>query len=237
MDEQTPERKKPEPAPVLPPVDRPAMAPAAAPVSLGSGQRPAMGSGPAPIPLGPGEHPAMAPGPAAVPLGPGERQAIAPASTPASLPGSGQPALPAGTQPEDPLRQQITAILSPARTIAVVGASDKPGKASHRVFFYLLHAGFEVYPVNPTFKELGGRPAFPDLRSIPVKIDIVDIFRRPEQVMPVVEEAIAVGARAVWMQEGIVHEEAASRARAAGLSVVMDRCVMKEHRKLAGTVP
>jgi len=217
MDEQTPERKKPEPAPVLPPVDRPAMAPAAAPVPIGPDKRQAMASGNTPVPLGPGDRPA-----------------IAPASAPASLPASGAQALSAGTPPTDPLREQLDAILSSARTIAVVGASDKPGKASHRVFFYLMHAGFEVYPVNPAFKELGGRPAYPDLKSLPVKIDIVDIFRRPEQVMPVVEEAIAVGARAVWMQEGIVNEEASSRARAAGLLVVMDRCVMKEHRRMKG---
>jgi hypothetical protein len=215
MDEQTPQKKSPEPALVLPAADRPAMA-AAAPW----------------VPIGPGERQAMASGNAPVPLGPGERQAIAPASTPASLPASGAPALAAGTPPTDPLREQIAAILSSARTIAVVGASDKPGKPSHRVFFYLLHAGFEIYPVNPTFKELGGRPAFPDVCSIPVKLDIVDIFRRPEQVLPVVEEAIAVGAKAVWMQEGIVNEEAASRARGAGLLVIMDRCVMKEHRKM-----
>jgi hypothetical protein len=176
----------------------------------------------------------MASGNTPVPLGPGDRPAIAPASAPASLPASGAQALSAGTPPTDPLREQLDAILSSARTIAVVGASDKPGKASHRVFFYLMHAGFEVYPVNPAFKELGGRPAYPDLKSLPVKIDIVDIFRRPEQVMPVVEEAIAVGARAVWMQEGIVNEEASSRARAAGLLVVMDRCVMKEHRRMKG---
>jgi predicted CoA-binding protein len=86
-------------------------------------------------------------------------------------------------------------------------------------------------------KELGGRPAYPDLRAIPVKMDVVDIFRRPEDVPAVVEEAIAAGARAVWMQEGIVNEEAAARARSAGLTVVMDRCFMKEHRKTKGERP
>ncbi|MEM4728193.1 MAG: CoA-binding protein [Thermoplasmata archaeon] len=118
------------------------------------------------------------------------------------------------------------------RTVAVVGASDKPGRPSHRVTFYLIRAGFEVYPVNPTIKEVGGRGTYPDLRSVPVPIDVVDIFRRPESILPVVEEAISVGAKAIWMQEGIVNEEAAARARVAGLAVVMDRCIMKEHRKM-----
>jgi hypothetical protein len=131
-------------------------------------------------------------------------------------------------------KDDIRRLLGTARTVAVVGASETPGKASHRVFFFLLHAGFDVYPVNPALKELGGRPAFPDLKSVPVKLDIVDIFRRPEAVLPIVEEAIAAGAKAIWMQEGIVNEQAAARARAAGLAVVMDRCIMKEHRKLLG---
>jgi hypothetical protein len=167
-----------------------------------------------------------------------DRPAIAPAPAPSSLPESGQAALPGGAPPApDPQRGTIEALLPGARTIAVVGASDKPGKPSHRVTFYLIRAGFDVFPVNPTIKEMGGRPAFPDLRSVPAKIDIVDIFRRPEQVGPVVEESIAVGARAVWMQEGIVNEEAAARARAAGLGVVMDRCIMKEHRRFKGEKP
>ena len=163
-----------------------------------------------------------------------ERQAIAPVAVPPSqLPPSQLPALSAGAStPTDPLAHSIHEVLGTAKTIAVVGASDKPGKPSHRVTFYLMHAGFDVYPVNPTFKELGGKPVYPDLRSIPAKIDVVDIFRRPDQVMPVVEEAIAVGAKAVWMQEGIRNDEAAARARAAGLAVVMDRCMMKEHRKM-----
>jgi len=131
-------------------------------------------------------------------------------------------------------KDDIRRLLGTARTVAVVGASETPGKASHRVFFFLLHAGFDVYPVNPSLKELGGRPAFPDLKSVPVKLDIVDIFRKAESVLPIVEEAIAAGAKAIWMQEGIVNEEAAARARAAGLSVVMDHCIMKEHRKLLG---
>jgi len=127
-------------------------------------------------------------------------------------------------------------ILKGARTIAVVGASNAPGKPSHRVAFYLMRAGFEVYPVNPAFKELVGRPVYPGLKSLPpgVKMDVVDIFRKPEAVLPIVEDAIAIGAKAVWMQEGVVNEEAAAKARAAGLKVVMDHCIMKEHRMMKG---
>jgi predicted CoA-binding protein len=127
-------------------------------------------------------------------------------------------------------------LLKTARTIAVVGASDTPGRPSHRVLFYLMRAGFDVYPINPALKELGGRPVYPDLKSLPagVKIDVVDIFRKPDAVLPIVEEAIAIGARAVWMQEGIVNEQAAAKARAAGLAVIMDHCIMKEHRIMRG---
>jgi len=216
MDEERAKKKIPEPTPVLPPADRPAIAPAAQ-QAFAPGGRQAIASA---------DIPAIAPA---------DRQAIAPGPAPSSLPESGQPALPSGASAApDPLKDVIEAILRPARTIAVVGASDKPGKPSHRVSFYLMQAGFEVFPVNPALRELGGRPAFPDLRSVPKRIDIVDIFRRPETVLSVVEEAIAVGARAVWMQEGIINEEAAARARSAGLAVVMDRCVMKEHRRMNG---
>jgi predicted CoA-binding protein len=208
MEDEKAKKRAPEHAPVLPPADKPAIAP--------SGQQA----------IAPTSRPA---------LSGSNVSAIAPASTPAPLPESGQLALPEGKpQKPDPQRQAIDALLRNTRTIAVVGASDKPGKPSHRVTFYLMHAGFEVYPVNPTITELGGRPAFPDLRTVPVNIDIVDVFRRPEQVGPVVDEAIAVGAKAVWMQEGIVNEEAAAKARAAGLVVIMDRCVMKEHRRMLG---
>ncbi len=153
--------------------------------------------------------------------------------------GGGPPVLPspAPLEGEGGRDEAIPTILRTMRSVAVVGASDKPGRPSHRVTFYLIRAGFEVYPVNPTIKELGGRPVYPDLVSIPEAIDIVDIFRKPESVLPIVEEAISIGAKAVWMQEGIVNEEAAARARTAGLAVVMDRCIMKEHRKLLGAAP
>jgi hypothetical protein len=171
----------------------------------------------------------------AIPAGP-EQQAIA-ASPMLQLPSPKEQLQPhKGTAPDDPHRQTIQELLKGVRTIAVVGASNTPGKPSHRVTFYLMHAGFDIYPVNPTLKELGGRPAYPDLKSIPAgtRIDVVDIFRKPEAVMPVIEEAIAIGAGAVWMQEGIVNEEAAAKARAAGLKVVMDHCIMKEHRMMRG---
>lgn len=176
---------------------------------------------------------------------PAQPQAISSPAQQQAISGSPTPQLPSttdstrphkGTAPDDPHRQMIQELLKGVRTVAVVGASNTPGKPSHRVTFYLMHAGFDVYPVNPALKELGGRPAYPDLSSIPAgtRIDVVDIFRKPEAVMPIIEEAIAIGAGAVWMQEGIVNEEAAARARAAGLKVVMDHCIMKEHRMMRG---
>lgn len=126
--------------------------------------------------------------------------------------------------------QQIDKILKEARTIAVVGLSDKPERASYRVSSYMQRQGFRIIPVNPTIQSSLGETAYPDLASVPEKIDLVDIFRRSEEVPPIVDQAIQLGARAVWMQEGIVNEEAAAKAAAAGLDVVMDRCIMVEHR-------
>lgn len=125
---------------------------------------------------------------------------------------------------------ELTSLLKSARRIAVVGLSPKPGRPSHQVGAYLLAAGYEVIPVNPGHDRLLGLTAYPDLRSVPGRVDIVDIFRRAEEVPAIVEEAIAIGAGAVWMQLGIVHEQAAARARAAGLAVVMDRCLMVDHQ-------
>ena len=123
-------------------------------------------------------------------------------------------------------------LLTSARTIAVVGLSPKEARPSHQVARYLIAAGYEVIPVNPGQSEILGRTCYPDLVSVPVAVDIVDIFRRSEDVGPIVEAAVAIGARAVWMQLGVVNEEAAHRARAAGLTVVMDRCLKVEHRNL-----
>lgn len=123
-------------------------------------------------------------------------------------------------------------ILNDYRNIAVVGASPNPERPSHIVFDYLAHHGYHVIPVNPNTKEILGHNSYPDLRSIPEKVDVVDIFRSSEEVMPVVDEAIRIGAKAVWMQEGVINEEAAAKARKAGLLVVMDKCMLKEHRHL-----
>jgi predicted CoA-binding protein len=125
--------------------------------------------------------------------------------------------------------EEIRDILKSARVIAVVGLSDKPDRDSHRVAAYMQRAGYRIIPVNPAVKEVLGEKSYASLRDVPQKIDVVDIFRKPEAVPEIVEDAIAVGAKVVWMQEGIVHNEAADRARAAGLKVVMDRCVMREH--------
>ncbi|HEY8425169.1 MAG TPA: CoA-binding protein [Limnochordales bacterium] len=123
------------------------------------------------------------------------------------------------------------AILKDARTVAVVGLSPDPSRPSHVVASYLKRQGYRVVPVNPTVSEVLGERSYPDLRSVPEPVDVVDVFRRPEHVPAIVEEAIAIGAKAVWLQEGVVHEEAAQRARQAGLRVVMDRCMLKEHQR------
>ena len=126
----------------------------------------------------------------------------------------------------------IANLLRTSHTIAVVGLSDKRWRPSHGVSEYMQQAGYRIIPVNPALSEVLGEKSYPDVRAVPEAIDIVNIFRRSEFVPEIVEEAIRVGAKAVWMQEGVVHERAAKRAREAGLVVVMDRCLLKEHRKL-----
>jgi predicted CoA-binding protein len=128
---------------------------------------------------------------------------------------------------------QISDVLDKARVIAIVGLSNKRYRPSYGVAEYLQRAGYRIIPVNPFETEVLGERAYPDVRSIPEPVDVVDIFRRPEFVPAIVEAAIQSGAGAIWMQEGVVHEEAAAQARAAGLAVVMDRCILKEHRRLA----
>jgi predicted CoA-binding protein len=115
------------------------------------------------------------------------------------------------------------------KTIAVVGISDDPIRPSHFVATFLEAHGYTIIPVNPKLTEWEGKKCYPDLPSIPVKVDIVDIFRRSEAVPPIVDEAIAIKAKVVWMQEEIVNEEAAAKARAAGIEVVMDKCMKKEY--------
>ena len=125
----------------------------------------------------------------------------------------------------------IAKILEQSRIIAVVGLSSHPWRASHSVSEYMQQAGYRIIPVNPNETEVLGERAYASLEEVPEKIDVVDIFRRSEFVRPVVESAIRVGAKAVWLQEGVEDEEAAQLARAAGLLVVMDRCILKEHAR------
>ncbi len=129
---------------------------------------------------------------------------------------------------------EIRGILKRARKIAVVGHSDNPARDSYRVGRYLASAGYEVFAVNPAAKSTKDLRFYPDLASVPGPIDIVDIFRKPEFIPDIVDEAIRIGARAVWMQEGLAHNAAAEKARAADLDVVMSRCIMKEHKAIGG---
>ncbi len=125
----------------------------------------------------------------------------------------------------------VAELLCVSKTIAVVGLSSKRSRPSYSVSEYMQRAGYHIIPVNPNESEVLGEKCYPDLEAIPEKIDIVDIFRRSEYVSRITDSAIRIGARAVWMQEGVVDEAAAARARKAGLTVVMDRCILKEHRR------
>ena len=129
-------------------------------------------------------------------------------------------------------REDIRRMLGAAKTIAVVGLSDDPGRDSHRIAAYLQGAGYRVVPVNPNLREVLGEKAYPDLASVPVPVDIVDIFRRADAIPAIVDAAIAIHAKAVWMQLGLAHNASAEKARAAGLDVVMSKCIMVEHRHL-----
>ena len=128
--------------------------------------------------------------------------------------------------------EQIAALLWGAKTIAVVGLSDNPMRVSYDVSEYMQSQGYRIVPVNPEIRESLGEKAYPTLSEVPEKIDIVNVFRRPEFVPEVVEEAIRLGVPAMWLQEGVVHQAAAEKARATGMIVVMDRCILKEHRRL-----
>jgi len=126
----------------------------------------------------------------------------------------------------------IPEILESSKTIAVVGLSSSPFRPSNGVSEYMRRAGYRIIPVNPNETEVLGEKCYARLEDVPVKIDIVDVFRRSEFVPEIVESAIKIGAKTVWMQEGVIHEAAAEGARSAGLNVVMDRCILKDHRKL-----
>ncbi len=124
-------------------------------------------------------------------------------------------------------------ILESYRVVAIVGLSPNEERDSFRVAKYLKEHGYKIIPVNPMAPEVLGQKCYPDLASVPDKVEIVDIFRRASDVPPIVEQAIKIGARAVWMQEGIVNEDAALMARQAGIAVVMDRCIRKVHEEMA----
>ncbi|MSQ13823.1 MAG: CoA-binding protein [Dehalococcoidia bacterium] len=126
----------------------------------------------------------------------------------------------------------IEQLLKESKVVAVIGLSPNPARDSNRVAQYLKAQGYRVIPVNPNAEEVLGERCYPSLADVPVKIDLVDIFRRSEDVPPIVDEAIAAGAKVIWMQLGIVHKEAAQKAADAGLDVIMDKCTMVEHGQL-----
>ena len=133
--------------------------------------------------------------------------------------------------------QRLKDILLSAKTIASVGLSSNQEKESYWIVSYLKEQGYRIIPVNPTATEILGEKVYPSLSAIPDKVDVVQVFRKPEDVPPVVDEAIKIGAKVVWMQEGIRHEAAAQKARDAGLQVVMDACMRATHRRLIGAKP
>jgi hypothetical protein len=132
----------------------------------------------------------------------------------------------------EPSDDELKKLLRSAHTIAVVGLSSSRFRASYGVSQYMQSAGYRIIPVNPNEKQVLGEKAYARLEDVPEKIDVVDVFRRSEFVPEIVDAAIRVGARAIWMQEGVADEAAARRAREAGLFVVMDTCILKEHRRL-----
>lgn len=127
---------------------------------------------------------------------------------------------------------EIQIILREAKTIAVVGASSKPWRDSLGIMQFLMNAGYTVIPVNPNYSEILGEPCYPDLKAVPHGIDIVDIFRHPDEVMSIVDDAIVVNAKTVWFQIGVVNERAAVKAYQAGLNIVMNRCIAVDYKRL-----
>ena len=123
-------------------------------------------------------------------------------------------------------------ILRSSQIVAVVGLSANADRPSHRVANYLKENGYTIIPVNPNEKKILDEICYPSLISIPHKVEVVDIFRKPDDVLPIVIEAIEIGANAIWMQEGVINKEAANKARQEGLKVVMNKCMLKEHQKL-----
>jgi len=125
----------------------------------------------------------------------------------------------------------IGRLLSAVKTIAVVGLSNDPMRPSYGVSSYMQQQGYRIIPVNPTISEALGERSYPNLSAVREPIDLVNVFRRPEFVPEIVDEAIRLKLSAIWLQEGVIHQQAAQKAREAGLSVVMDRCILKEHRR------
>jgi len=132
----------------------------------------------------------------------------------------------------NPPSEGIKEILRNHRTVAVVGLSPKPERDSHKVARYLQDEGYQVVPINPGQKEILGKPCYPNLKALPFPVEIVDIFRRPDAVGPIVDDAITIGAKVIWMQLGIANNEAARKAREAGLEVVMSKCIKIEHMNM-----
>ena len=137
------------------------------------------------------------------------------------------------TDHDDALRH----ILQETRSIAVVGLSPQQNRTSHRIAAYLIEQGYRVIPVNPGHEKILDQPAFPDLNQIPYEVDLVNVFRRSEYVPEIVREAIDKKARIIWLQEGVIHPEAAFEAASAGLKVVMDRCIYREHQRIMMNIP
>ena len=133
---------------------------------------------------------------------------------------------------ENPNTKEIEEILRNSKVIAVIGVSRNPEKDSHRVAKYLMEKGYEVIPVNPNAKEILGKKCYPRLEDVKERIDIVDVFRPAEEVPEIVEMAKKKGAKVIWMQLGIVNNQAAEKARKMGMKVVMNRCMMVEHKRL-----
>ena len=133
---------------------------------------------------------------------------------------------------QEPGDDALRRVLQESKTVAVVGLSNNPARPSYRVASYLKGVGYRIVPVNPAVEEVLGEKAYPSLEEVPGRVDVVDVFRRSEEVPPVAEAAIRKGARTLWLQEGIINQAAADLAQQAGLFVVMDRCMLKEHARL-----
>ncbi len=133
---------------------------------------------------------------------------------------------------ENPPPERVKTILENSKTIAVVGLSSKPERASNGVSAYMQSKGYRIIPVNPREENILGEKCYPDLLSIPEKVDVVDVFRRPEDTVPIAEDAVKIGAKTLWLQESVINIETANIAKEAGLEVVMDKCIALMHRML-----